>query len=310
MVHYSTGKPEEAQTAWCKASAIWQKLDDANPAITEVRHNLAKTHNNIGVALSELGKPEEALASFRKALAIRQELAGANPAVLDVLWGLARTQGNIGVLLSRTGKPEEAMASHLAALARFQKIAEANPAVTQFQEALANTQTNIGRDLDRQKRLVEAFTALEAGLVIRQKLAKADLNNAFRSRVLGESHAFRGGARARAGQPAEAAADLRRALELWAKLPSLDIEIQVERSRALALLAGLGGDAKSGVTKDEARTFADQSIAALTAAVKTGWALPSELKEPDFDALRGRADFQKLVVEVEAKPGPKAKPSD
>ena len=37
---------------------------------------------------------------------------------------------------------------------------------------------------------------------------------------------------------------------------------------------------------------------------------PDELKEPDFDALRGRADFQKLVAELEAKAGPKAKPKD
>jgi len=28
---------------------------------------------------------------------------------------------------------------------------------------------------------------------------------------------------------------------------------------------------------------------------------PSELKGPDFDALRGRADFQTLVVQVESK---------
>jgi hypothetical protein len=29
--------------------------------------------------------------------------------------------------------------------------------------------------------------------------------------------------------------------------------------------------------------------------------VPDELKEPDLDALRRRADFQKLVAEVEAK---------
>jgi hypothetical protein len=28
---------------------------------------------------------------------------------------------------------------------------------------------------------------------------------------------------------------------------------------------------------------------------------PEALKDPDFDALRGRADFQKLVAEVKAK---------
>jgi hypothetical protein len=74
-----------------------------------------------------------------------------------------------------------------------------------------------------------------------------------------------------------------------------------QRGRALALLAGLAGDAKSGVTKEEGRTFADQSVADLAAAVNDGWAVLGELKEPDFDALRGRADFQKLLAEVEAK---------
>jgi hypothetical protein len=57
------------------------------------------------------------------------------------------------------------------------------------------------------------------------------------------------------------------------------------------------------VTAAEARTFADQSVAALADAVKIGWAYPTELKEPDFDALRGRADFQKLFAEVAAKAG-------
>jgi tetratricopeptide (TPR) repeat protein len=184
------------------------------------------------------------------------------------------------------------------ALDIMQKLVDRNPAINFFQDKLANFHINNGRALDRQKRFPEAFTALEKGLLILEKLAKAD--PAF-NREFGESHAFRGGARVRAGQPAEAAADLRRAIELWANLPSRDLEIQVERARAQALLAGLGGDAKSGVTKDEARTFADQSVAALAGAVKTGWAFPSELTEPDFDALRGRDDFKKLVADVEAK---------
>ena len=103
--------------------------------------------------------------------------------------------------------------------------------------------------------------------------------------------------------PAEAAADLRRAFALWEKGKSEVNETHFERSRALALLAGLAADAKSGVTKAEAATFADQVVAALADAVSAGWSWPNDLKEPDFDALRGRADFQKLVAEVEAKAG-------
>src|SRR5262249_14976009 len=127
---------------------------------------------------------------------------------------------------------------------------------------------------------------------------------------LGYSHAYRGWALVRSGQQSKAAADLRQAVDLWARAKAPNTETRFERSRALALLAGLGGDAKSGVTTAEAAKFADQSVAALGDAINAGWNRPDELKEPDFDPLRGRADFQKLVAELEAKAGPKARPKD
>jgi hypothetical protein len=64
------------------------------------------------------------------------------------------------------------------------------------------------------------------------------------------------------------------------------------------------------VTDEHARTSADESVAALAAIVKSGWAYPSELKEPDFDAVRDRGDFQKLLAEVAARGERKAKLSD
>ena len=114
----------------------------------------------------------------------------------------------------------------------------------------------------------------------------------------------------------QAAADLRRALELWAKVPPLGAAVdshhhsRFEPAQPLALLAGLGKDTKSGVTTVEAASFADQAVAALRDAINAGWTQLDELKEPDFDALRGRDDFQKLLAELEAKSGPKAKSKD
>ena len=99
-----------------------------------------------------------------------------------------------------------------------------------------------------------------------------------------------------------------RAGEQLARVPNLPIEMRFKRVRALALLAGLGKDPKSGVTAAEAAGFADRSVAALRGAIDAGWAARDELKEPDFDALRGRDDFRKLVAEVEAKSGPIARP--
>lgn len=69
----------------------------------------------------------------------------------------------------------------------------------------------------------------------------------------------------------------------------------------LALLAGLRAEAKSGVTTAEAAWFADQSVAALRDAINAGWNQLNELKEPDFDPLRGRDDFKKLLADLETR---------
>ena len=46
----------------------------------------------------------------------------------------------------------------------------------------------------------------------------------------------------------------------------------------------------------------------MPAILTSGWAPPSELKEPDFDALRDRDDFKKLSASAEANSGPITKP--
>ena len=216
---------------------------------------------------------------------------------------------DIGEEFDRTGKLEEALASYGKAMAIYQELVKAYPGVSVLQLDLANCHAELGALLARQKRFAEAFTHLDAGLAIQQKLAEGDPKNPIYVLRLGYSYGYRGWALVRSGQPSEAAADLRRAFQLWEKTAT-DPNTQFARSQALALLAGLGGEAKSGVTKEEARTFADQAVTDLTGAVKGGWCRPGELKGSDFDALRGRPDFQKLVAEVESKSGLKAKPKD
>jgi hypothetical protein len=118
---------------------------------------------------------------------------------------------------------------------------------------------------------------------------------------LGQYHGYRGWACWKVGRSAEAAAELRRAVALWDESQQMESDLRFERLRTLALLYGLGSDAKSGVRADEAARFADQAVAALQDAVQADWAQLDELKQTDFDALRKRADFQKLVRELEAK---------
>jgi tetratricopeptide (TPR) repeat protein len=248
----------------------------------------------------ETGRPAEALAAYQKARAIYQKLADANPAVSDLQLGLAGFDDHIGIVLAMT-KPEEALAAFERGRAIYQKLADASPSVTEFQLKLAISQSNIGEFYTRHKQVTEAVGPLDQSVALMQRLADKSPDNPEYKSYLGCFHAVRGIARARAGQPAEAAADLRRADEFLSKDTPMHIDQRFYRSWSLALLARLGGDAKSGVTATETAAFADQAVAALRDAIRAGWAEPDELKEPEFDLLRKRDDFQKLVKEVEAK---------
>jgi tetratricopeptide (TPR) repeat protein len=307
------GKWDEAMMWHREALAIKQKLADANPGVTYLQDSLALAHNNIGIAFMQAGKHEDALASFRNALAIFQKLAKGNPAVTRFQAWLANIHINMVSLLSHTGKPEEALPVCRDLLAISQKLADATPTVPRRQLQLASVYNDLGRLLARLKRFAEAFTALDTSQTICQKLAAADPKNTENTNQLGFSHAYRGWALVQSGQAPKAATDLRRAVELWAKETAPNTDTRSERSRVLALLAGLGGETKSGVTTAEAAAFADQAVAALRdvmfgapvaqlhgeVSVDLGWI--DELKGLDFDAVRGRPDFQKLVAQVEAK---------
>jgi hypothetical protein len=55
-----------------------------------------------------------------------------------------------------------------------------------------------------------------------------------------------------------------------------------------------------------AAAFADQAVAALRDAFQAGWGQYDDLKEPDFDAIRGREDFKKLLAQLETRSKAKA----
>jgi tetratricopeptide (TPR) repeat protein len=341
VVLWRTGKRLEALQAWKKARDLQQKLADANPTVTQFQGDLAKTHNSIGNLLSNMGSTAEALAAWEKARDIYQKLADASPGVPRLQIDLARSQHNIGAALADLGKPAEALAAFRKARDIQQRLVDASPAVGQFRSDLGHAYHSICQVLSDQGALAEALAACEKARDIRQKLAEArptsldyqrqlaasqiflgllharrkhfpeafaalDASQTISQKLgdanqLARSHACRGWAHVGAGRPAEAATDLRRAIELWAKEKARDNMLRFEQSHALALLAGLGKEAKSGLTAAEAASYADQAVAALGDAIAAGWGHIAKLKEPAFDSLRQRDDFRNLVKKLEAR---------
>ncbi len=59
--------------------ALYQKLADESPAVTQFRSDMAYCHDALALVLLNTGKPAEAEAEFRTALAIQQKLIDDNP---------------------------------------------------------------------------------------------------------------------------------------------------------------------------------------------------------------------------------------
>jgi tetratricopeptide (TPR) repeat protein/tRNA A-37 threonylcarbamoyl transferase component Bud32 len=290
-----------ARVALEKAVRIQQELADAHPADAGLQSDLTHTLNRTALVLGQMGKGSEEAALMERALAVRQGLVRTYPAVSTFQLGLARSHRLLAGSLVRADRTTESVDHYKQALVLLKKLAADNPAVTEYRFELAWVHNTLGRLCARQRRFAEAFAELDEGLSLRQALAASEPGKALYANHLGYSYAYRGEAHIRAGHPAEAAADLRRAVGLWQKEKAPGTETRFERARALALLAGLAAEAKSGVTTAEAATFAEQAIAGLRVAIQSGWTQPDELKGADFDALGKREDFQKLLKELEAK---------
>jgi len=245
-------------------------------------------------------KPVEALRKVEAARIIYQKLTDANSRVTDFQSGLARCLNLIGLLLSETGKPVEALAACQQSLNIKKQLVDANPKVPEYQSALARGYFSLGSTLAKSGQVAKGLATNERGIVICRRgvtnnPTMSDFQSALSYGVRNRTSILNMLART------DNENGLRQAVELLAKGSAPDTETRFELARALALLAGLGMEVNSGVSAAEAGAFADQAVAALADAVKGGWARRDELKEPEFDLLRTREDFQKLVKELEAR---------
>jgi hypothetical protein len=103
--------------------------------------------------------------------------------------------------------------------------------------------------------------------------------------------------------PVAAAAGARRARELYESLPARSPYELVELAGCHAIVAGQAGTEGSGVSAADGRAAADAAVAALRQAVAGGYGnLDALRRDASLDALRGRADFQKLLTDLESRP--------
>jgi tetratricopeptide (TPR) repeat protein len=296
MFLYATGNPSEAEAEFRAALAIRQRLADDHPALTEFRPGeaLAEAHMVLGLLLRDTGRPAEAEPEFRAALAIAQKLADDHPARVGFLNSLGYIHSNLGWMLAQTGKPLKAEAEFRAALALFHKLAENNPKIPFYRENAPNVENNLSVVLRRLGRPAEARDHIERAVAARETSIRPD-----KSGGLAESCLNRGLVRRALGDPAGAAADLRRATALYEALPWRGGEEWFLSGCVHAALAGLAGQPGAGVSAAEGEQQAARAMGSLHKAVAMGYRSAEAYRNEDaLDPLRSRDEFRLLMMDL------------
>jgi serine/threonine-protein kinase len=329
------GKRAEAEAEYRQALALRAQLVTAFPGVPVYRAGLASSHGNLGNLLADLGKRAEAEAEYRRALALSAQLAADFPTMPQHREGLATDHANLGLLLADLGKRAEAEAEYRRALALRAQLAADFPTVPDYAVGLGSSYCNWGNLLRVRG---ESAVALEwyakARAVLEPVLdkeprwvrARLFLRHVHMGRALSLDHL---------GRYAEAVADWDQALSLndeksgdgWLRLQrSVALARAGQRSQATtaveallqpvsadnatlydaacvyALAAGQAGkDATPNTSSLLAERYATRAMVLLRQAVQKGYKDAAHMKkDSDLDSLRPRADFRKLLQDLDA----------
>jgi tetratricopeptide (TPR) repeat protein len=291
------------------ALAEFQRLAHDHKDVPRYQGMLAKSLMSLGLLLQETGRLKEAEEMYRKAQGGQQKLADQYHDVLEYRYRLAETRVNLGILLQRADRPEEAAEEFRRTSALCRELLKENPASSQYHMLLANALECLAYGALARKDFAEARPLLEEALPHSREALKAaprhpDYRGVFREivRDLAEVHLGQGEhaeASAAADQLAEAAVDLAK-----------------DRYKAACVLAGCvplaAKDAKLPEARRQelAKEYADRALAVLRQAVADGYKDAVQMhKDPALAPLRDRADFQKLLADLEKAPAPPKPPA-
>jgi len=292
-------QPADALACFEHAKKIQERVVAAEPENVHYLRILSECSSLIGFVQLDRGRLEPAIAALERAIAIQRRLVESNPNVTMYQHFLAGDIENAGVAYAKAGNPQKSLEAYTASRRILEKLAASDPSAVKFQRDLASTINNIG---DLQLGLGKADDALEAYLEARkllEPLVKAHPKAEHYQQGLAFSLAGQGRAKLKQAKTREAVADLRASSAIWHRLTLSTNESLYALAGNHALVAALGEVAGSGVSAAEAEIEAKRAVDCLRKPLAAGYRTVAEvLADPVFRALRGRNEFEDLLLDV------------
>ena len=250
--------------------------------------------------LNAMGRSLDAEAECRTELAAWQKLADEEPTLRDFRSGLGMNHADLGFLLFQMGRSSEAEDECRTALAIHKKLVENYPTEIIYRRRLAFALDTLGDVVRSRGRPREAMELYDQAIALREPLVLENPTDPQQRYWLVHTIRRRGLALGDLSDARGAAADARRALGLCDGLLPRSGRDLFEKACCQAALAGLAGRPGSGVSAAEGAEEASRAIEWLGRAVANGFRNSNQIRvESALNPLRDRADFKKLMAELE-----------
>jgi serine/threonine protein kinase len=293
------GGAHEALAAFEQGISIEEALLAARPDRLDSRRILSWCYLDAGNVLVKEGRYTEGLRAYEHSRQIKQKLADDHPDVDEFRRDVAIDEGNIAIALREMERYQDALEGFRKAQGILQGLAAKYPAHSPLQANFAYSLIENG-DMFRlagdraeaekfYRRAIEGFRAL---------IAKNSTATEYRERLI---QALRGlGATQLADHRfAEAVATLHDAV-------AIDEDLKTQYDEPLYSLAGchalLGEAARapgSGLSAEDGQVELDRAMDTLKKAVAAGYRSATWMRrDPILDSLKGRPDFQLLVMDL------------
>ena len=290
-----TARPSEAEAAYLKARVLQEELASAFPRVPAYRKGLAATENNLGLLWQSTGNTADAKRTLLRALELQQSLVAAFPNVPDYRSRVALTRLNLGTMLERTD-PQRAEALLRAARTENEDLVAAFPGVPEYGFALGNALYCLGDLRAQGNDLAEARRLLEKAIQRLRVAFESDPRSP--SYRLSLCLCYRDYAevlkrQAAHAELADAGSGIAPPRPRRPRLFSLCRDLP-RRLQALA-----AADTKLAQTEPVVQQYARTAVGLLRKAFEQRLIVdPKELANDNFEPIRQRDDFQKLLEEM------------
>jgi serine/threonine protein kinase/tetratricopeptide (TPR) repeat protein len=293
-----TGDMPGALVEHQQAQELFRALAAERPEVPLYRRNLAASHSRVGIVLEQTGDLAGALAEQRTHQQMLRALAAEQPEVSVYRRMLAVSHNRIGNLLTLAGKAAEALTELDQARSLLEALAQAEPQVADNREMLAVALYYAGDALRDLGRMGEARDRYAGGVALADALAvDQPMVPVYRTR-LADSLRRRAWLKLDAGDAAGANADARRAVTLFDGLPTREGSEWFSLACARATLSDAGRD-RATASAATTSALADQAMNDLRQAARASYRNVTAYRhEPALAPLRGRDDFQVLMMDL------------